>query len=86
MNEKYMTIAGISFVATFAMSIWPRQCSDKFKKILEQKGEDPNQQLKFKEMEKLDPSLYKQLLTGVILWIPCCLSFVTFTLLTVLKK
>jgi len=86
MNEKYITIAGVSFLATFIMSIWPRQCSDKFKRILEQRGEDPNRELKFTEMKELDPKLYKQLLTGVVLWIPCCLSFVVFTLLTVFKK
>ena len=86
MNDKYITIAGISFLATFAMSIWPRQCSDKFKRILERKGEDPNRGLKFKEMKELDPKLYNQILTGFILWIPCCLSFVIFTLLAAFKK
>ena len=86
MNEKYITISAISFVLAFITSIWPRQCSDKFKKILERKGDDPNRQIKFKEMKELDPKLYKQLVTGVIIWIPFGASFFVFGVLAVLNR
>jgi len=86
MNEQYITIAGISFLAMLTMSIWPRQCIDKAKKILERKGENPNQKVTFKRMKELDSKLYKQYLTGLFIWIPCCLLFVGFTLLAVFKN
>ena len=86
MNEKYIAISGISFVIGLAMSIWPRQCIDKFKKILEGQGEEPNQRVTFKKMKELDQKLYKQYLTGFILWIPFGLLFVVFALLALYKK
>jgi len=79
-------ISAISFLIGLVVSIWPRQCTDKFKKILEQKGEDPNRQLKFREMKELDSKLYKQLLTGVIIWIPFGTSFFVCGVLAVLNK
>ena len=86
MNEKYIMISAISFVVGLAVSIWPRQCIDNFKKILARKGEDPNQRVTFKKMKELDPKLYKQYLTGLILWIPFCLSFFGFALAAVMEK
>jgi len=84
MNEKYITISAISFVIGFAVSIWPRQCIDKFNKQLEQQGEDPNQRVTIKKMKELDPKLHRQCVIGWILWLPFGLSFVTFALLGIL--
>ena len=86
MNEKYIMISAISFLIGLVVSIWPRQCTDKFKRILEQKGDDPNRQIKFREMKELDPKLYKQLVAGVIIWIPFGASFFVFGVLAVLNR
>ena len=79
-------VSAISFLIGLVLSIWPRQCTDKFKKILERKGEDPNQHVTFKMMKELDPKLYKQYLTGLISWIPFGASFFVFGVLAALNK
>ena len=86
MNEKYITISAISFVISLAVSIWPRQCIDKFKKMIERQGEDPNQRVTIKKMKELDQKLYRQCVTGWILWLPFGLSFFCFGVLAVLTK
>jgi hypothetical protein len=75
MNNQYAITAGIGFLMTFAMSIWPRHCIDRFKRAVQNQGGDPNHHITFSEMKRLDPELYRKYMIAVWLWIPCAVIF-----------
>ncbi|MCF7817212.1 MAG: hypothetical protein K9M54_04960 [Kiritimatiellales bacterium] len=80
MNQSYIALSGISFIIGFVMSIWPRVCIDRYKKILQQRGKNPNQRITIAMMKELDSKLYRKYLTGLFLWTPFGISFTGFML------
>jgi hypothetical protein len=69
MNTIVWTAAAIAFVAGFWVSMWPRACSHKFQRILEERGEDPDESKSFWKMRELAPSLFWQSLVGSFLFV-----------------
>lgn len=86
MKQTYMLIAGASFIAMFLAGIWPRACLDKAKRMLQAKGEDPNQQFGFAKIKELDPKLSRQYRIGLAISIICGAVFSVFTMLAVFGK
>ena len=86
MNTTYITISGISFVLGSIASIWPRSSLDKFKQILQTRGENPNQRIGFSKMKKIDPDLFKKHTIGLLIWIPFGICFAVFALAAVFNK
>ena len=81
MNEHYITVCALSFLLGFAVSIWPKMCIEKFRKMIELEGGDAGQNITFKKMKELNPNLHKQCLLGLIISLSFTLSFLVFGLL-----
>ena len=79
--NTYGLIARISFLIVFLIGIWTRHCIDGFKGLLENRGEDPNQDLRMKKMRELDPALFRQWQTGLTLQLICGVIFIVTGLL-----
>ena len=86
MKETYMLIAGASFIAMFLTGIWPRACLDKAKRMLQAKGEDPNQEFGFAKIKELDPKLFRQYRIGLAVSMVCGVAFFVFMMLAVFGK
>ena len=82
----YAVIAGISFVGMIVTGLWPKSCLSQFQRILQDRGEAPNQRFGKEKMKELDPVLYRKWRAGLILSSIFTAAFVFFALMAWMNR